>query len=108
MICALFCSEGGEGGKRGDLSPDGVSWAVDDGPADELVCLFAGKTGAESSTRGVGSSGATGIFCRYSYSSSSDMRSNLVSTIESSSFVRDSRWSHGLATVDGLRFKGGR
>lgn len=31
-----------------------------------------------------------------------------MSTMESSSFARDSRWSHGLAVADGLRFRGGR
>lgn len=31
-----------------------------------------------------------------------------MSTMESSSFDRDSRWSHGLAIVDGLLFKEGR
>lgn len=31
-----------------------------------------------------------------------------MSTMESSSFDRDSRWSHGLAIVDDLPFKEGR
>lgn len=31
-----------------------------------------------------------------------------MSTMESSRFDRDSRWSHGLAIVDGLPFKEGR